>query len=55
MGEHLLCKQGVVGSIPSASTTLSASLSGCLVILDLFVWFRVALCAMSSILTDAVV
>lgn len=22
LGEHLLCKQGVVGSIPSASTTI---------------------------------
>ena len=22
LGEHLLCKQGVVGSIPSSSTTL---------------------------------
>ena len=23
LGEHLLCKQGVVGSIPSSSTTLA--------------------------------
>ncbi len=25
MGEHLLCKQGVVGSIPSSSTNVRAS------------------------------
>ena len=25
LGEHLLCKQGVVGSIPSSSTTDSAN------------------------------
>ena len=28
LGEHLLCKQGVVGSIPSASTNLVSRL-GC--------------------------
>ena len=28
LGEHLLCKQGVVGSIPTGSTTLCDSLAG---------------------------
>ncbi len=28
LGEHLLCKQGVVGSIPSGSTTLRSSSFG---------------------------
>ena len=26
LGEHLLCKQGVVGSIPTGSTTLGKTL-----------------------------
>ena len=26
LGEHLLCKQGVVGSIPTGSTTLGMTL-----------------------------
>ena len=30
LGEHLLCKQGVVGSIPSSSTTYELSLFRCL-------------------------
>ena len=29
LGEHLLCKQGVVGSIPSASTSVLAWLAWC--------------------------
>ena len=28
MGEHLLCKQGVVGSIPSTSTTCGSGSKG---------------------------
>ncbi len=28
LGEHLLCKQGVVGSIPSSSTNLQCLVSG---------------------------
>ena len=28
MGEHLLCKQGVVGSIPSSSTKVGYSPAG---------------------------
>lgn len=28
LGEHLLCKQGVVGSIPSSSTNPQCSVSG---------------------------
>ena len=28
LGEHLLCKQGVVGSIPTGSTTLLKTLLG---------------------------
>ena len=28
MGEHLLCKQGVVGSIPSRSTNFGCSPAG---------------------------
>jgi hypothetical protein len=31
LGEHLLCKQGVVGSIPSSSTKQSGKLAGLLV------------------------
>ena len=29
MGEHLLCKQGVVGSIPSSSTSFRGWTIGC--------------------------
>jgi hypothetical protein len=29
LGEHLLCKQGVVGSIPTGSTRLDCDKDGC--------------------------
>ena len=42
MGEHLLCKQGVVGSIPSSSTSFPGTTIGCERFAAFSAWFFVS-------------
>ena len=42
LGEHLLCKQGVVGSIPSSSTSFPGTTIGCERFAAFPAWFFVS-------------